>query len=165
MFVKNYCFFSILMSATLTSATLTAATLTSATLTVGAVSGLVKVVLPFWFVWWVCVIWPSGLKTVFVAWTTPLFDVITDEDPTTPVGISSSPKRLSNVVDTPWPPNGAPNPGAPKPGCAKGSKINKFYIIMISIKNLKSDCIRWDGFDYELFLQFLQMIKIVSHST
>lgn len=47
MFVKNYCFFSILMSATLTSATLTAATLTSATLTVGAVSGLVKVVLPF----------------------------------------------------------------------------------------------------------------------
>lgn len=56
--------------------------------------------------------------------------MITDEDPTTPVGISSSPKRLSNVVVAPWPPNGTPNAGAPKPGCAKGSKINKFYIIM-----------------------------------
>lgn len=38
----NYCFFSIL-----TSATLTSATLASETLAVEAVSGLVKVVLPF----------------------------------------------------------------------------------------------------------------------
>lgn len=127
--MENYCFFSTLTSATLTSATFVSLTLctTTAGTTVGTTVSP-KMILPFWFVWWVCVICPSGLKTVFVAWTTPLFDVITDDDPTTPVGISSSPKRLSNVVDPPCPPNGAPPPkaGAPNPGCPKGSKITSW---------------------------------------